>query len=351
MQLEEALSKAAARGFALTVTEYTFHAPDGYVEPDVEDVYAAAAQPPTSSSSSSTPQAMPGAAGPPIAIEHLQTQLAESEKRAHDLAGKVADLQKQLAAVPPTAGSPPTGDPAALTQADARIVELEAQLSAAGGNGTAGAVDDAPLAAFENYPQTVLALSDKAQKGVNRVEAKTVGDVKTALLTGKLGGKDTGDGKLGRLEVIEVANKLLGQVPAAVGANPPAQLGDGEGMAGIPVGLAIKSWPELLESCRRKETAAGGERQKIEQALSTLQGLRTQQLTPDIQKQIEQWSALHINADKMFALYEAQVSQFLYTLGLPYLLKEVRTVNGSLEKAGLNHLINEVPAPQTAPTA
>lgn len=343
MHLDDALAKAAARGMSLTVTEFTFQAPDGYEESDQDDAYAAAAAP---AGSVQTAVAAHGA----VALAQVKAQLTESEKRAHTLAAQVADLEKKLADIA-AAGS---SEQPMQSDALARIAELEAQLAAGGASSNGnGSEVGATLAAFESYPQSVLALGEKAQKGIDRIGAKTVGEVKEALLGGKLGNAGKGSGRLGRLEVIEVANKLLGQVPSAVGAAlAPAQGGGGEGgMSGVPAGLQIKSWDELLGSARKKELSANAERDKKAKASAAIQQLRASQLTPDTQQQLQTWEALQTNADKMMGIFDAQVSQFLYTLGLPYIRKEVRTVNGSLEKAGLHHLINEAPAPQGVPAA
>lgn len=349
-QLEQAIDRATAAGLAVTVI--TIHPPDGYDEADVEEAYAAAAKPPTKEeqAAASSPAPAPAPAGDGgAALEELKKKLADAEGRAHQANAQIADLQKHLSAAA-------SGDAsAALAQANNRIAELEQQLSAAqqaaqqagSGNGSGGVDPGATLASYESYPVSVLGLSEKAQKGVDKCECQTVGDVRQALLSGRLAEKGKGNGNLPRAEIIEVGNKLLGQVPSA--EPPPAQAGGGGARDGVPPGVTPPPWDRLLTAAYKKEQAAIQQRQSIEQAMTALSQLRSQQLTPDIQTQIDQWEQAKNNADKMMAMYEGQVATLLFTSGLPYDLKQVRSVNGALEAAGLHHLVNEAPQPEGVP--
>ncbi len=331
MQLNDALQQAAARGQVLTVTEYVFSPPDGFVAPgdtaDSDAAYAAGASVP------------PGSADG-VDVDGLKKKISLADERIHLLTAQLAEI-----AAAGSSGAPMQSD------ALSRIAELEQQLANAkssGGNGSGGADPGAVLASFETYPAKVLGLTEKAQKGVDKVECITVGDVKAMLLSGRLAAKGKGNGALGRAELIEIGNKLLGQVPTAT---PPPAVAVGGGVSGAPAGVVPKDWDRLLVGAYRKEVATTAERGKLEQAQQALATLKAQQMTPDTQKSIQDWEARYHEANKMHAMFEGQVATLLFAMGLNHVLKDVRTVSGALEQAGLHHLVQQAPAPVEAPPA
>jgi flagellar biosynthesis chaperone FliJ len=277
-----------------------------------------------------TAHQMGNPAGAQAEIAALQETVQKVLGERNGARGEVERLTKALEEARASAGGPDT--PALLE----RIKELEA--AAAAPAAPAGEDPGAPLASFDAYPISVLGLEKKELKGCEKAGCQTVGEVREALLAGKL--KEV---KLPKDSVIIIANKLLGQAPSgkALAEAMPAA-------SSAPAGHNDRPWEERIDAAFRKEKKAKEIRATFDQMMAQVKALEGQQSTPDTEAKLADLRAKATAQDKMLGMYEGQVCAVLWSLGLPHDLVKVRSVDGSLQAAGLVHLMRGTPAPETS---
>lgn len=351
--IARAAEEAAKRG--LSVSVIVFESPDNDEAVDEHDVaYAAGAAPALATS-------------PAVDTSAFQKRIAELETKLKTTAADkakaeaaVSQLQAERAAMGSTLSADATKAAEALqaqvAELTGKLATAEQQLASAAtataaptnGTGESNGAHAAPLAAFEGYAIDVLGLSEKAAKGVKKLKVSTIGELRTQFLAGALAEK-----RMGRAEIIEVAQKMLGQVPSLEDgpANGAAPAAPAAAQADVPVGVTPQSWMRQLEAARKKEARCAEFTAQAAELAAKAQVLQQGQLTPETQAELNQVSQDHATAARTAAVYHSQIVCLLWTMGLPHDLAKVQNVDGSLKAAGLPHLIEEVPAPSDQPAA
>lgn|GEM_PF-6221150 len=285
-----------------------------------------------------------------VLTQHGRVQQLLQERDA--ARAEVEKLLAEKAEAPPDGAAPWGADPEELTKAKQTIAELEctietykadlakAQACTVPVGAPTDSADEAdlPMASFENYPIDVLGLEKKEYKGCQKAGCKTVGDVKVALMEGKLK-----EAKLPKDSIITVANKLLGAAPSSRAEAPQAAQ---EVSSTAPAGHEDRSWDARLQAAFKKEERVREFRIVYDQMLGQRKQLEGQAPTPDIGVQLEELEKRMVTQDKMLRMYEGQLSAVLWSMGLPHDISKVKSVDGSLQAAGLAHLMRETPAPE-----
>ena len=340
--IERAAHEAAKRGIVVSVIQF-----DGSnLAPDVDDAYAEGTTPPTEEDSSDKTELVKRIRelegdltkqeqASKLTITSLEKQVQQGIHHTGSI-NPLAEVNENLKSSYAALVSENTALKSTLVESNEKL--MTALATPANGNGAANGDAGLPLASFEMYDVATLGLSEKAASAAKRVKATTVGELKAALVSGALAAKNL---KVSQPSRLEIANKLLGQIPAAATAAPERCV-SGE-MA--PISVDFPSWERRLEAAYKKETFTNEWRGKKEALAGQIATLKAQQTNPDIEVQIAALEKKFQNADKMFGMYEGQAIGLLWTLGLPFDFSKVGSVSGALTAKGLPHLITETPQP------
>jgi hypothetical protein len=228
---------------------------------------------------------------------------------------------------------------AALTQRDARITQLENAVSQAAAEGHAQGAAGQPteVVSIDSYDIETLGIGDESNvRKLKKAGYTTIGQVRQGFANLK-------DLKLkgGQKAVIDIAERLMGKVPASTGTGPAPAAATTQA-EGTPEGHTDRSWLDRLGAVKAKERDVRDEEAKIA-------AIKAQY--PDENNMPDAAYDQLLDKQREKDMAKAQVVALVWGLGLDKgPLSQGGSVDDCLTAAGLTHLCED-PAPRAMPAA